>query len=66
MRPLAASTAAPPAGDAETAMQSSGASRELVPSPRPRPRAQIASAPGAQHAQSLKFQRRDIAAGWSH
>jgi hypothetical protein len=37
MRPLAASTAAQPAGDAETAMQSSGASRELVPSPRPRP-----------------------------
>jgi hypothetical protein len=37
MRPLAASTAAPPAGDAETAMQSSGPSRELVPSPRPRP-----------------------------
>jgi hypothetical protein len=36
MRPLAASTAAPPAG-AETAMQSSGPSRELVPSPRPRP-----------------------------
>ena len=36
-RPLAASTAAPPAGDAETAMQSSGASRELVPAPRPRP-----------------------------
>jgi hypothetical protein len=37
MRPLAASTAAAPAGDAETAMQSSGPSRELVPSPRPRP-----------------------------
>ena len=37
MRPLAASTAAPPGGDAETAMQSSEASRELVPSPRPRP-----------------------------
>jgi hypothetical protein len=37
VRPLAASTAAPPAGDVETAMQSSGASRELVPSPRPRP-----------------------------
>jgi hypothetical protein len=37
MRPLAASTAAPPAGDAETAMGSSGAPRELVPSPRPRP-----------------------------
>jgi hypothetical protein len=37
MRPLAASTAAPPAGDVETTMQSSGASRELVPSPRPRP-----------------------------
>jgi hypothetical protein len=36
-RPLAASTAVPPAGDVETAMQSSGASRELVPSPRPRP-----------------------------
>jgi hypothetical protein len=36
-RPLAASTASPPASDAETAMQSSGASRELVPSPRPRP-----------------------------
>ena len=30
------------------------------------PRAQIASAPGAQHAQSLKFRRPDIAAGWSH
>jgi hypothetical protein len=37
MRPLAASTAAPPAGDAETAMQSSGPPRQLVPSPRPRP-----------------------------
>src|SRR5262249_54526442 len=37
MRSLSASTAALPAGDAETAMQSSGASRELVPSPRPRP-----------------------------
>jgi hypothetical protein len=37
MRPLTASTAASPAGDVETAMQSSGASRELVPSPRPRP-----------------------------
>ena len=37
MRPLAALTAAPPEGDAETAMQSSGAFRELVPSPRPRP-----------------------------
>jgi hypothetical protein len=37
MRPLAASTAAPPAGDAETAMQSSGLPRQLVPSPRPRP-----------------------------
>jgi hypothetical protein len=37
VRPLAASTAAPPGGDAETAMQSSEASRELVPSPRPRP-----------------------------
>jgi hypothetical protein len=36
VRPLAASTATPPAGDAETAMQSSGA-RELVPSPRSRP-----------------------------
>jgi hypothetical protein len=34
---LAASTTAPSAGDAETAMGSSGASRELVPSPRPRP-----------------------------
>src|SRR5262249_10733549 len=32
-RPLAASTAAPPAGDVETAMQSSEASRELVLSP---------------------------------
>jgi len=37
VRPLAASTAEPPGGDAETAMQSSEASRELVPSPRPRP-----------------------------
>src|SRR5215468_117646 len=37
MRPLTASTAASPAGDVETAVQSSGASRELVPSPRPRP-----------------------------
>jgi hypothetical protein len=37
MRLLAVSTAAPPAGDAETTMQSSGASRELVPSSRPRP-----------------------------
>jgi len=37
MRPLAASTAAPPASDTETAMGSSGAPRELVPSPRPRP-----------------------------
>ena len=36
-RPLAASTAVPPAGDVETAMQSSEASPELVPSPRPRP-----------------------------
>src|SRR5262249_36387239 len=33
MRPLSASTAVLPAGNAETAMQSSGASRELVPSP---------------------------------
>src|SRR6201987_5308445 len=33
MRLLAASTAGPPAGDAETAMGSSGASQELVPSP---------------------------------
>jgi hypothetical protein len=44
VRPLAASTAAPPVGDAETAMRSSGASRELVRSPtsrrahKPRPR----------------------------
>jgi hypothetical protein len=37
VRPLAASTAASPVGDAETAMQSSGASRELVSSPRSRP-----------------------------
>jgi hypothetical protein len=37
VRPLAALMAAPPAGDAETAMQSSGASRELVPSPPSRP-----------------------------
>jgi hypothetical protein len=37
VRPLAASTAAPPASDAEMAMQSSGASRKLVPSPRLRP-----------------------------
>jgi hypothetical protein len=37
MRPLAASTAAPPAGEAKTAMQSSGPPRQLVPSPRPRP-----------------------------
>jgi hypothetical protein len=36
VRPLAASTSAPPAGDAETAMQSSAVSRELVPSPPPR------------------------------
>src|SRR5262249_57402261 len=36
-RPLAASTAVPPAGDVETAMQSFEASPELVPSPRPRP-----------------------------
>jgi hypothetical protein len=35
--PLGASTAAPPAGDVETGMQTSRASRELVPSPRPRP-----------------------------
>jgi len=35
VRPLAASTAAPPVGDAETAMQSSGASRETVALPRP-------------------------------
>jgi hypothetical protein len=33
LRPLATSTAAAPADDAETAMQSSGASREVVPSP---------------------------------
>jgi hypothetical protein len=44
MRPLAASTAAQPAGDAETAMGSSGASQELAPSRssrrvhKPRPR----------------------------
>jgi hypothetical protein len=37
IRTLAASTAAAPAGPAETAMQSYGLSRELVPSPRPRP-----------------------------
>src|SRR5215510_13750910 len=37
MRPLSASTAAVPAGDAETIKGSSGASRELIPSPRPRP-----------------------------
>ena len=37
VRPLAASTAAPPAGDVETGMQTSTAFRELVPSPRPRP-----------------------------
>jgi hypothetical protein len=37
MRPLSASTAAMSAGDAETAMQSSGTSRKLVPLPRPRP-----------------------------
>jgi hypothetical protein len=36
VRPLAASTAAPPVGDAETAMRSSGASRELVRSPTSR------------------------------
>ena len=35
--PLGALTAAPPAGDVETGMQTSRASRELVPSPRPRP-----------------------------
>jgi hypothetical protein len=35
--PLGASTAAPPAGDVETGMQTSRASRGLVPSPRPRP-----------------------------
>jgi hypothetical protein len=34
---LAASPAAPPVGDAETIKGSSGASRELTPSPRPRP-----------------------------
>jgi hypothetical protein len=44
VRPLAASTVAQPVGDAETAMRSSGASRELVHSPtsrrahKPRPR----------------------------
>src|SRR5262249_47064004 len=37
MRPLSASTAAVPPGDAETIKGSSGASRELIPSPRPRP-----------------------------
>src|SRR5436305_1498873 len=37
MRPLSASTAAVSPGDAETAMQSSGTSRKLVPLPRPRP-----------------------------
>jgi len=37
VRPLAGSTAALPAGDAETAMQGSGASRELVPSAPSRP-----------------------------
>jgi hypothetical protein len=36
VRPSAALIIAPPSGDAETAVQSSGASRELVPSPRPR------------------------------
>ncbi len=36
-RPLSASTAAVPPGDAETIKGSSGASRELIPSPRPRP-----------------------------
>jgi hypothetical protein len=34
---LAAVTGGPPADDAETLMQSSGAFRDLVPSPRPRP-----------------------------
>jgi hypothetical protein len=47
VRPLAASTATPPAGDAETAMRSSGASRELIPSPRPRPVQK--SRPGRAH-----------------
>jgi hypothetical protein len=37
VRPSAALIIAPLSGDAETAVQSSGASRELVPSPRPRP-----------------------------
>src|SRR5215472_1649204 len=37
LRPLSASTAALPAGDAEMIRGSSGASRELIPSPRPRP-----------------------------
>jgi hypothetical protein len=45
MSPLAASTDAPPAGHAETAMQSPGASRELVPSPRPRPMHKLRTRP---------------------
>jgi hypothetical protein len=50
MRPLAALTAAPPEGDAETAMQSSGVSRELVPSPRPRPMHK----PGPRRAHNIR------------
>ena len=45
--PLGALTAAPPAGDVETGMQTSRASRELVPSPRPRPVQK--SRPGRAH-----------------
>jgi hypothetical protein len=55
MRPLAAST--PPAGDAETAMGSSGASRELVPSPRPRP----VHKPRARQAHNMRNVPIDVA-----
>ena len=48
--PLAAATAALPAGDIETAMQSSGPSRELVPSPRPRPMHK----PGPRRAHNIR------------
>ena len=45
MRPLSASTAAVSPGDAETIKGSSGASRELIPSPRPRPMHKLRTRP---------------------
>jgi hypothetical protein len=55
MRPVPASTAALPAGDAETAMQSSGASREAVRLERWRPKQRRGQFPSYSRPTPIRF-----------